>query len=148
MKSCFQMLTIMLSVFLLLPTLAFAEDGENPIKKIRGFLKFNWSWLDGLEWLFSPVNLILSIVLVIGFLALIGRIIWKIVKIKKGQSIFKDKEFWIETGLITVLIFMLFSGSLFKIMENIYDWTNKQDIGGQPTSHIETQIKDNDVRNA
>ncbi|MBA9086510.1 putative membrane protein [Fontibacillus solani] len=144
MKKVTTLLLMMLSVFLM-PVMVFAADDENPIKKIGGYMKWNWTILDGLDWLFSPVMIVFTGLLIVAFVTLLWRIINKGYKIIKGKEKLKDKEFWIEAAVMVLFLFLLFSGALFKILGNIYDWTNKQDIGGTETAII-LQIDADQVR--
>ncbi|GIP08834.1 hypothetical protein J1TS5_10040 [Paenibacillus macerans] len=145
MKKYLLTLFMMMSVFLF-PVLAFAEEGggENPVEKIGGYMKWKWSVLDGLDWLFSPIMIVISLLLAATFVLLIWRIIVKIAKITSGKSSIKDKAFWVEIGVVILILFLLFSGALFKILGNIYEWTNKQDIGGdgKTTSQIDRSVDD------
>ncbi|MNW54370.1 hypothetical protein D3C74_319680 [compost metagenome] len=138
MKKVTTLLLMVLSVFLM-PVMVFADD-ENPIEKIGGYMKWNWKILDGLDWLFSPVMIGFTGLLIIAFVTLLWRLIYKGYKIIKGKEKLKDKEFWTEIVVMIIFLFLFFSGALFKILGNIYDWTNKQDIGGTPETAIILQI--------
>ncbi|MEK5163167.1 hypothetical protein NYE69_12620 [Paenibacillus sp. FSL R5-0527] len=151
MKKYLMALFMMMSVFLF-PVLAFAEEGEggNPIKKIGDYMKWKWSALDGLDWVFSPVMIVLSLIIGAALVLLIWRIVVKIVKILSGKASIKDKAFWVEIGAVALILLLIISGALFKFLENIYDWTNKQDIGGDgsSTSQIERSVDDLKVYDA
>lgn len=142
-----QVLMITLSIFLLFPTLAFAE-GDNPFRKLAEKMKWNFGVLDGLDFVFTIIMIVLSLLVIAASVILIIRIVLKAVKVKKGQSLLKDKDFWMEVAATTLLLALLFSGALFNIIASIYDWTNKQKIGENSTSQIEIQVKDVPVRNA
>jgi NADH:ubiquinone oxidoreductase subunit 5 (subunit L)/multisubunit Na+/H+ antiporter MnhA subunit len=142
-----QVLMIALSVFLLFPTFTFAAD-DNPFRKMSELMKFNFGVLDGLDWIFIIIMIGMTLLVVVAIVWLFIRVILKITKSNKGQSYLKDKDFWIESFVTVLLLALLASGALFKIFANIYDWTNKQDIGSQPTSRIELQLKDSEIRKA
>lgn len=109
-------------------TLAYAAD-ENPFKKLGDKMKFDFSILDGLDWLV----LIFMIVLSLAVLFLMGWIVWDIIKflidVRKAKADFKNKKFYIELIGTVIFIFLLVSGTLFDIFANIYDWTSGLNIG-------------------
>lgn len=141
MKKRIFALMVFLSVFLM-PMFAYADPakGENPVEKIESKMKWNWNALDGLDFLFNPVMLVLSLAILVAFIWVIWRLIMKIVSISRGKSSIKDKSFWVEIVAVILILFLLFSGALFKFLGNIYNWTDKQDIGGKGTAQIERKV--------
>ncbi|MEI7024709.1 hypothetical protein [Paenibacillus sp. y28] len=133
LKTWFFSLMVMAGV-LLLPIIAFAEEEGNPVKKIREKMKFNWKVLDGLDFLFSPLMIVLTLIVFAVLIVLIVRVIFHIYKISTGKESIKNKTFWIEMGFVILILFLLFSGAFFSILENIYEWQNDQDIGQQTTT--------------
>lgn len=138
-----KLLSFVLTLFglFMMPMMVFADE-TNPITKIKEYFKLDWKILDGLGFLFLiimiPVTLILIIVLV---WSIIG-VIMHLLKIKRGKAKIKDKEFWIETAAIFIILFLIFSGAFFSFLENLYEWTNKQDIGESVTYQIEQPISE------
>ncbi|MNW01944.1 hypothetical protein D3C71_1976520 [compost metagenome] len=61
------------------------------------------------------------------------KVVAKIVKISTGKATFKDKWFWIESGIVLLILFLIFSGAFFDFLEAVYTWTSKQDVVGKPT---------------
>jgi hypothetical protein len=149
MKKISGVLMSFLAVFFL-PVIAFAAPEtteENPIKKIGGYMKWKWSVLDGLDFLFSPITLVLTILIITALVVLIWRVITRITKVSAGKAALKDKVFWIEVSVSLLIIFLLFSGALFDMLGNIYNWTNKQDLGGGETALLRVERSINDFSN-
>ncbi|WP_088834404.1 MULTISPECIES: hypothetical protein [Paenibacillus] len=126
-----------------LPMLAWAANNtngseENPFTNMKEKMKFNWRIMEGADWVFYIIMLLLSGLMIYLLIATVGGVITHLVKIKHGKASLKDRNFWLETGFIIFFIVLLFSGGFFKILESIYSWTNKQDIGGdgKATSYV------------
>lgn len=131
MKKTITVLMMFFSVFLL-PIMAYADD-NNPITKIKEKMKFNWKVLDGLDFVFTPIGLFISLITIATLIFVVVRVIIKLVKISTGKGTIKDKWFWIEAGLIVFIVFLFISGAFFSFLENIYNWTSTQDLGGKTT---------------
>lgn len=131
-KKWLSSLILFLGIFLL-PALAFAEGEENPITKLKEYMKFNWGVLAGLGWLFYFIMIPFTLI-VIGLLAWsIISVIQHLWKVKRAKASLKDKAFWIETGVTILIIFLFISGAFWNILEKIYDWTSTQKIGEDVT---------------
>ncbi|MDH6507670.1 MULTISPECIES: hypothetical protein [unclassified Paenibacillus] len=123
---------VLFSMFML-PMLAYADD-NNPITKIKEKMKFNWKVLDGLDFVFTPIGLVISLLTIATLVFVVVRVIIKLVKISTGKGTIKDKWFWIEAGLIVFIVFLFISGAFFSFLENIYNWTSTQDLGGEKSA--------------
>ncbi|WP_438498660.1 hypothetical protein, partial [Paenibacillus sp. IHBB 3054] len=102
MKKTITVLMMFFSVFLL-PIMAYADD-NNPITKIKEKMKFNWKVLDGLDFVFTPIGLFISLITIATLIFVVVRVIIKLVKISTGKGTIKDKWFWIEAGLIVFIV--------------------------------------------
>ncbi|MGG3278943.1 hypothetical protein [Paenibacillus solani] len=129
MKKHFTTFMMLIMSLFLLPISVFAS-AENPIDKMGEKMKFNWSILDGADFIFSPVSILISIIVIGALLFTIIRVFIRVMKISSGKASIKDKWFWIEVGVIFLILFFFFSGAFFKFLSGIYDWTNNQDITG------------------
>ncbi|ASA20269.1 hypothetical protein [Paenibacillus donghaensis] len=131
--------TLFMMVFFsmfVVPMLAHAED--NPITKIKDKMKFNWTVLDGLDFIFTPIGLFISLITIATLIFVVVKVVIKLIKISAGKGSIKDKWFWIEAGLLVFIVFLFISGAFFSFLENVYNWTSKQDIGGTtPTTFIQ-----------
>lgn len=127
-------LMVLFSMFML-PMLAYADD--NPITKIKEKMKFNWKVLDGLDFIFTPIGLFVSLITIATLIFVVIKVVTKLVKISAGKGTIKDKWFWIEAGIVVFIVFLFISGAFFSFLENIYNWTSKQDIGGTTTTFIQ-----------
>ncbi|MFM9329042.1 hypothetical protein [Paenibacillus mesotrionivorans] len=143
MKRLFTLLMLCL-LSLLVPVIAFAAD-ENPITKIKQKMGFNWKVLDGLDFIFSPVMIAVTLLL-IGLLifSVIG-IITHLWKIKRAKASLSDKKFWIESLFVVVMVFLFVSGGIWGLLEQIYNWTSNQDIG-ETTTQPQTTGMVNEVK--
>lgn len=125
----------------IMPMMAYAAE-DNPITKIKEKMKFNWKVLDGLDFVFTPIGLFISLITIATLIFVVVRVIIKLVKISTGKGTIKDKWFWIEAGLIVFIVFLFISGAFFSFLENIYTWTSTQDLGGEkPTSFIQPELR-------
>jgi len=125
------LLMVLFSMFIM-PVLAYAED--NPITKIKEKMKFNWKVLDGLDFIFTPIGLFISLITIATLIFVVVKVIIKLVKISAGKGTIKDKWFWIESGLVVLIVFLFISGAFFSLLENIYNWTSTQDLGGETSA--------------
>lgn len=116
----------MVAWFTLLSTIS--SWSENPIKKIREKMKFNWSIFEGLDFVFFLLAIPYTII-VIGLLLYS---LWGILKFfwgaNKGQRSLSDKPFWIRVSITLLVLFMLLSGLFWDGLELIYSWTANQKI--------------------
>lgn len=138
MKKNFTALMIVIMSLFVLPISAFAKD--NPIDIIKEKMQFNFSVLKGMDFLFTPLGLLLSLLIAIAFVFLVVKVLVKIFKAATGKGTIKDKWFWIETGLVLLIIFFVISGAFFDLLSNIYDWTSQQDLV-DPSGTTDTQKK-------
>ncbi|MGG1670001.1 hypothetical protein ACIFOE_04990 [Paenibacillus sp. NRS-1783] len=131
MKKWFTGLMVFMGLFVL-PMMAFAEG--NPMDEIDKFTKPSWAWLSGLGFVFTPLNLVFSILIFIGFISVIIRIVYRIVRASSGKAVLRDKGFWIEVGIIVFVILLFFTGAFGAILKQMYNWTEKQDIGKEKSA--------------
>ncbi|WP_189031157.1 hypothetical protein [Paenibacillus albidus] len=125
-KKTWTLLLVLFSMFVM-PMMAYADD--NPITKIKEKLKFNWKVLDGLDFVFTPIGLFISLITIATLIFVVVRVIMKLVKISTGKGTIKDKWFWIEAGILVFIVFLFISGAFFSFLENVYNWTSTQDLG-------------------
>ncbi|MFC6649362.1 hypothetical protein ACFTAO_34490 [Paenibacillus rhizoplanae] len=90
-----------------------------------------------MDFVFTPIGLVISLLTIATLVFVIVKVIIKLVKISTGKGTIKDKWFWIEAGLLVFIVFLFISGAFFSFLENIYNWTSKQDIGGTTTTFIQ-----------
>lgn len=114
------------------PAVAYADD--NPINFMEKNLKPNWKVLEGLDFLFSPLNIVLTLMLVATLVFCIIKIFKKLFKSSAAKESIKDKAFWIEIGGVILILFLFFSGIFWKFLGGLYDWTNNQDVTGVATT--------------
>ncbi|RJX40947.1 hypothetical protein D3P09_02710 [Paenibacillus pinisoli] len=106
------------------------KDGwaANPIKKLREKLSFDWSIFEGLDFVFFLLAIPYTVIVV----GLLIYCVWGILKFiwqaNKGGRSLNDKPFWIRVAVTILIVFMLFSGLAWDILEAIFNWTNKQDV--------------------
>lgn len=120
---------LVMSLFLL-PISVFAAAAENPIDKMSDKMKFNWGILDNADFIFSPISIVISLLVIGALLLTIIRVFIRVTKISSGKASIKDKWFWIEVGVIFLILFFFFSGAFFSFLSSIYEWTSNQDITG------------------
>lgn len=112
----------------LLAQMLTSSWGDNPIKKLREQLSFNWQIFDGLGFLFWLLAIPYTIIVV----ALLIYSIWSILRFlwaaNKGQKSLADKAFWLRVSVTILVVFFLFSGLAWDILEQIYSWTSKQEV--------------------
>lgn len=139
MKKMFASLFSMFVLSILLPVLAFAEgENQNPITKIKDKMKFRWEVLENLDFVFLIVMIPVTLLLVGTFVFSLIRIATFIWKISHGKASIKNKEFWIEMGAVVLILFLFISGAFFSFLENMYNWTNKQNIGSNTSAFSTT----------
>jgi len=136
MKKKWTMLMIIFMGLFALPLSAFAEKAKNPIDTIAEKLKFRFAVLEGMDFLFTPIGIFISLVMVAILVFLIIKVIIKLVKASTGKGTIKDKWFWIESGLTLFLVFFIFSGGFFDLLSGIYNWTSETDIVGTGTEAV------------
>lgn len=120
---------IMIMSLFVLPLSAFADE-SNPMTKIKEEVKIDFGIINGMNFFFTPLGKVISLIVFAGLLFLIGRIIWRIVRVSTGKASLKDKWFWIENGISLLIIFLIINGSFFALLESIFSWTDKQDLVG------------------
>ncbi|GIP61143.1 hypothetical protein [Paenibacillus woosongensis] len=120
------------------PTFVFAE--ENPIEKLEKNMKLNWKVLDGLDFIFSPFNLLLTLLLIGIFLFCVWKILAKLWKVVLSKETLKDKMFWLEVGGVILILFLFLSGAFWKFLGGLYNWTEKQDVTGVTSSAVVRDI--------
>lgn len=130
-KKWYTVIVMSVLMFVVRASMAMAatKTNENPITTLKKEMGFNWGVLDNLGWLFYIVMIPLTLV-VLGTLVFC---IWNaavfILKVARGKERLSNKMFWIEIGVVILFIFLFISGALLDILEQIYNWTNNQDIG-------------------
>lgn len=129
MKKTITVLMMFFSVFLL-PIMAYADD-DNPITKIKEKMKFNWKVLDGLDFVFTPIGLFISLITIATLIFVVVRVIIKLVKISTGKGTIKDKWFWIEAGLIVFIVFLFISGAFFSFWKTFITGPPRRISGGR-----------------
>ncbi|MEK4191446.1 hypothetical protein [Paenibacillus sp. FSL L8-0494] len=127
---------LFLAVFLL-PVVAYADD-ENPVTKMKSMLKFNWKVLDGLGFLFYIIMIPLTLAIIALLVWCIVDVVKYLIKVRRAKASLGDKKFWIELAITLLIVFLFTSGAFLNVLENVYDWTSKQDIG---TNEISTPAK-------
>ncbi|MEK4108603.1 MULTISPECIES: hypothetical protein [Paenibacillus] len=127
---------LFLTVFLL-PVVAYADD-ENPVTKMKSMLKFNWKVLDGLGFLFYIIMIPLTLAIIALLVWCIVDVVKYLIKVRRAKASLGDKKFWIELAITLLIVFLFTSGAFLNVLENVYDWTSKQDIG---TNEISTPAK-------
>lgn len=143
MKRFFALLMLSL-ISSLLPVIAFAAD-ENPITKIKEKMKFKWTVLDGMDFIFSPVMIAVTLLLILLLVFSVFKVITHLWKMSRGKAHLADKMFWIESLFVVVMVFLFISGGFFGLLEQIYNWTSKQDLG-ETTPQTQTTGMGNEVR--
>ncbi|SGI69814.1 Uncharacterised protein [Mycobacterium tuberculosis] len=128
MRKQWSMLMILIMSLFVMPVAAFAAPNQNPIDQIKDKMKFNFNVLNGMDFIFTPLGIVLSILIAFAFVFLIVKIMIKIFKAATGKGTIKDKWFWIETGLVLLIVFFVISGAFLDILSSIYDWTSDQDL--------------------
>lgn len=121
----------------LLPVVAYADD-ENPVTKMKSMLKFNWKVLDGLGFLFYIIMIPLTLAIIALLVWCIVDVVKYLIKVRRAKASLGDKKFWIELAITLLIVFLFTSGAFLNVLENVYDWTSKQDIG---TNEISTPAK-------
>lgn len=139
MKKKFSMLMLIIMSIFVLPVSAFAaEKDPNPIDIIKGMLTFDFSVLEGMDFFFTPIGMVLSLLVVGALVFLLVRIFIKVVKIAMGKASLKDKGFWIEILALLIIIFFVISGAFFDMLSALYDWTSNQDLV-EPSTETNTK---------
>lgn len=131
-KKLTMFMMIIMSLFML-PMAAFANKEGNPIDKINEKVKFDWGILDKADFVFSPASIVISLLVIGALLFALVRVIIRVVKISTGKASLKDKGFWIEVGVIFLILFLFFSGAFFSFLSGLYEWTSNQDLTGTKT---------------
>ncbi|MEK3868047.1 hypothetical protein MHH60_31815 [Paenibacillus sp. FSL H7-0716] len=124
-------------IVFLLPVVAYADD-ENPVTKMKSMLKFNWKVLDGLGFLFYIIMIPLTLAIIALLVWCIVDVVKYLIKVRRAKASLGDKKFWIELAITLLIVFLFTSGAFLNVLENVYDWTSKQDIG---TNEISTPAK-------
>jgi hypothetical protein len=127
MKKWLVWLPMMMMIWMI-PFVAYAADDQNPVTKIKQYFKFDWKILDGLGFLFYLVMIPISFMIIFLLVYSLYDIIRFAIKVKRGNASLNDKKFWIECGIVFLIIFFFFSGLLLDFLEQVYTWTSKQDI--------------------
>lgn len=125
-KKWFVWLPMMIMIWMT-PVIAFAAD-DNPITKLKKYFKFDWKILDGLGFMFYIIMVPITFMIIFLLVYSIYDIIRFGIQVKKAKASINDKKFWIETGVVFLIIFFFFSGLFLDFLEQVYNWTSTQDI--------------------
>lgn len=120
-------LPMMIMVWMI-PVMAYAADESNPITKLKKYFKFDWKLLDGLGFMFYVVMVPITFMIIFLLVYSIYDIIRFGIKVKQAKESMGNKKFWIETGVVFLIIFFFFSGLFLDFLEQVYNWTSTQDI--------------------
>ncbi|WP_138753530.1 hypothetical protein [Paenibacillus sinopodophylli] len=126
MKKWLVSLVAMLMIWML-PVMAYAAD-DNPITKIKKYFKFDWKILDGLGFMFYLIMIPISFMIIFLLIYSLYDIIRFGIRVKRAKASLNDKKFWIEAGVVFLIIFFFFSGLFLDFLEQVYTWTSNQDI--------------------
>lgn len=138
--------SMLMSILLfLVPTMAFAESsggaGENPFRKLADKLKFNFAVMDGLDWVFWIVMIVISLMVIVLLVWIVADIVKFLIKVRRAKEDIKNTKFWIEAGATILILYLLVGGAFFNMMANLYDWTQKQKIGEQTSTSFNYQVE-------
>lgn len=112
----------------------FVSAEGNPIEQLEKNLKPNWKVLEGLGFVFTPLNLLLTLLMIGVLVFCIWKILVKLWKVSTSKETLKDKMFWIEVGGVILILFLFFSGIFWKLLGGLYNWTEKQDVTGEASA--------------
>lgn len=114
----------LLPVFLfLLPSIAMAAE-DNPITKIKKYLKLRWELLDKADWAFGLIMVVVTLMVIFVIVYFIFKIVGHIISSQRGKATLWDKQFWLTQGGGLLIVFLLVGGFFMSTLEAIYDWTH------------------------